>query len=164
MSVSEIIEKVENYGCKRVCVTGGEPLLQKEVLPLMQQLCDQGYNVSLETSGDKDCGLVDPRVLKVIDVKTPDSGEGDTFNLENLKYANVNTEFKFVITSKRDFDWSVNFAIEHHLFSQSTVYFSPSFNSISPHWLAEEILRKKLPLRLQLQMHKYIWDSETRGV
>jgi len=163
-SVAEIIEEVQSYPAQYVCVTGGEPLLQSGVYELMTKLCDLNYRVSLETSGDRDCGLVDPRVKKIIDVKTPDSGEPKAFALDNLRFADVNTEFKFVICSEEDFSWSEGFASENNLFEKSNVLYSPSFNSVSERWLAEKILSSKSRARLQLQMHKYIWSCDARGV
>jgi 7-carboxy-7-deazaguanine synthase len=163
-SEDEIIAEVQKYPAKFVCVTGGEPLLQKEVLPLMKRLCDLGYRVSLETSGSLPCDGVDERVKKVIDVKTPDSGEGASFDLTNLKFADVNTEFKFVICSESDFAWAQEFSKSHALFERSNVLFSPAFSVIEEKWLAKKILSENSSARLQLQLHKYIWSPHTRGV
>ena len=163
-SVDQVIAKIQEYPARFVCVTGGEPLLQSAVHGLMTKLCDLGYNVSLETSGDKDCGPVDARVKKIIDVKTPDSGEPKAFALDNLRFADVNTEFKFVICSEKDFAWAEIFANENKLFEKSNVLYSPSFNSVTERWLAEKILGARSPARLQLQMHKYIWSADARGV
>lgn len=159
-----ILEKVRSYDAKYVCVTGGEPLLQKDVYPLMTKLCDEGFRVSLETSGDISCAQVDARVKKIIDVKTPDSGEFGKFSAENLNFADVNSEFKFVICSEQDFIWSENFVKEHALISKTTVLYSPSFRVIDENWLAKKILSANSSARLQLQLHKYIWSSEMRGV
>lgn len=164
MTVDEIVKKVEDTGLKVVCLTGGEPLLQKDAYDLMRRLCDLGYRVSLETSGDVDCGQVDPRVHKIIDVKTPDSGEPNAFHLENLKYAGSNTEYKFVICSEADFTWAENFVSEHRLHEKSWILYSPSFSQVKEDWLAKKILSAKSFARLQLQLHKYIWPSELRGV
>jgi 7-carboxy-7-deazaguanine synthase len=162
--VAQVLSKVAEYPTRYVCVTGGEPLLQPGVYSLLTQLCDLNYHVSLETSGDKDCARVDSRVKKIIDVKTPDSGEPNTFNSANLHFADVNSEFKFVICSERDFMWAEKFAYEKNLFAKSNVLYSPSFKSISERWLAEKILNAKSPARLQLQLHKYIWPHDARGV
>jgi len=162
--LDQILDKVRSYGTKYVCVTGGEPLLQKEVYPLMTQLCDEGFIVSLETSGDISCAKVDPRVKKIIDVKTPDSGEFGKFNEDNLNFADVNSEFKFVICSERDFIWSEDFVKVHNLTGRTTVLYSPSFRVIDENWLAKKILSANSSARLQLQLHKYIWSSDTRGV
>jgi len=164
MNVEDVIQKVKDFGAKYVCVTGGEPLLQSAIYPLMQQLCDLGLHVSLETSGDKDCSKVDARVKKIIDVKTPDSGEPDAFCRDNLNFINSVTEFKFVICSEKDFYWAENFARENGLFGNTTVLYSPSFNQIEEKWLAQKILSEKSSARLQLQLHKYIWSPSTRGV
>lgn len=163
MNVDEIIVEVQKHPTRYVCVTGGEPLLQEESLPLLSKLCDLGYHVSLETSGDLDCKNVDPRVRKVIDVKTPDSGEPGRFNAENLKLRDVNSEFKFVICSENDFNFAEKFVAENNLESHP-VFYSPSHGKIDGRWLAEKILSEKSTARLQLQLHKYIWSADTRGV
>lgn len=164
LSVSDIINKVQSYPAKHVCITGGEPLLQKEIYALMRELCDLNYRVSLETSGDISCSDVDPRVLKVIDIKTPDSGAANRFNPQNLSLSNVNCEFKFVICSEKDFLWAENYVRSHTIFAETPVFFSPAHGGVSPQWLAEKILHHGINARLQLQQHKYIWSPETRGV
>lgn len=164
MSVDQILAKVQSYPARYVCVTGGEPLLQPAVHELMSRLCDLGYHVSLETSGDKSCDAVDSRVKKIIDVKTPDSGEPDCFHSDNLRFADRDTEFKFVICSERDFDWAESFARENKLFEKSNVLYSPSFKNLEPRWLAEKILAGKSKARMQVQLHKYIWPPDARGV
>ncbi|MGE0631343.1 MAG: radical SAM protein [Pseudobdellovibrionaceae bacterium] len=163
-AADKILEKIKAFKTKYVCFTGGEPLLQKEVLPLMKALCDESYFVSLETSGSKCTKDVDPRIKIILDIKTPDSGAPDSFLEENLNFLNVNTEIKFVICSEKDFLWSNDFAKRHELFEKYTVLFSPSFGKISERWLAEKILENNSSARLQLQQHKYIWSPETRGV
>lgn len=157
------MEKVASYRTKRVCVTGGEPLLQKEIHPFMTALCDAGYEVSIETSGARDCGPVDRRVKLILDVKTPDSGAAESFLNANLD-APAGSEFKFVICSPADFEWSENFCRQYDLFGRYTVLYSPAHGSTDPRWLAEAILRNFSSARLQLQLHKYIWSSEQRGV
>jgi len=164
MAVDQIVDKVRAYPAGYVCVTGGEPLLQPGVYDLMTKLCDLNYHVSLETSGDKNCSDVDPRVKKIIDVKTPDSGEPGRFDRGNLKFDDAMTEFKFVIGSEKDFAWAENFARENNLFEKSNVLYSPSFNIADPRWLAEKILGSSSKARLQLQLHKIIWPSVDRGV
>lgn len=159
-----IIQEIESHGAKYVCITGGEPLLQKEVHTLMKILCDKGYQLSLETSGSKSIEHVDPRVKIILDVKTPDSGAADSFFMDNLKFSTASTEYKFVICSEKDFIWSENFCRQHNLFEKFVVLYSPSYGQVSERWLAENILQKKSAARLQLQLHKYIWSSETRGV
>ncbi len=163
-TVEAIIEEVAKHGAKHVCVTGGEPLLQPEVLVLLKQLCDQGFAVSLETCGDLSCREVDPRVRKIIDIKTPDSGEFGKFTEDNLSLPDNNLELKFVICSEKDFVWAESFSREKGLFAKFNVLYSPSFGQIEPQWLAEKILAEKSPARLQLQLHKYIWSPHQRGV
>jgi 7-carboxy-7-deazaguanine synthase len=162
--LSEILDKIQGFKCRHVCITGGEPLLQASVYPLMKELCDQGYSVSLETSGSKSCRLVDPRVRIILDVKTPDSGAADSFDADNILCVPPSTEIKFVICSEQDYDWSEKFCRQHDLFEKFIVLYSPSFNKIGVRWLAEKILHEKSPARLHLQLHKYIWNAETRGV
>ena len=164
LSSEEILQKIESYGASYVCITGGEPLLQKEILSLMKTLCDKSYNVSLETSGSKSCRDVDPRVKIILDVKTPDSGAKDSFLLENLDFVNEKTEVKFVVCSQEDFNWSEQFCRQHDLFKKFVVLYSPSYGQVSERWLAENILEKKSSARLQLQLHKYIWNPDLRGV
>lgn len=161
---SKLLETIASYNAKYVCITGGEPLLQKEVLPFMTTLCDQGYQVSLETSGSKNIEPVDPRVKIILDVKTPDSGAKDSFEMNNLVFSQDSTEFKFVICSEKDFEWSENFCRQHEIFKKFTVLYSPSYAQVSERWLAEKILTTKSNARLQLQLHKYIWLPSTRGV
>lgn len=163
-SVEKIIELINQYPTPYTCITGGEPLLQKPVWDLMRILCDTGKKVSLETSGGKSIQGVDPRVKIILDVKTPDSGAANSFVFENLDLAPAGTEFKFVINSENDFEWSDYFCRQHELYEKHQVLFSPSFGKISEQWLAQEILRKNSPARLQLQLHKYIWMPQTRGV
>ncbi|MGE3973146.1 MAG: radical SAM protein [Bdellovibrionales bacterium] len=164
LSLDDVLTKVSNFSVKHICITGGEPLLQKEIFELMKQLCDREYLVSLETSGSLSCELVDVRVKKIVDVKTPNSGEADSFLMENLKFCTPNDEFKFVICSEQDFEWTERFVKAHALSSKHVVFYSPSFKKISEKWLAEKILAAKSTARLQLQLHKYIWSDITRGV
>lgn len=163
-TLDDILSVVASHKAPYVCVTGGEPLLQKEVQALMSMLCDQGYKVSLETSGSKSIEHVDPRVKIILDVKTPDSGAADSFLMDNVRFSTPSTEYKFVICSEKDFDWSEDFCRQHNLFEKFEVLYSPSFGQVSERWLAEKILQKNSSARLQLQLHKYIWSSETRGV
>jgi 7-carboxy-7-deazaguanine synthase len=164
MSREDILAEVAKHPTKYVCVTGGEPLFQKEVFELLRDLCDRGYKVSLETSGSIDCGDVDERVKKIIDVKTPDSGEASSFVEGNLRFADVNTEFKFVICSEEDFTWAENFSRTKNLFEKTNVLYSPAFRRVDENWLAKKILSESSSARLQLQLHKYIWSPHSRGV
>ncbi len=162
MTVPEVLSAIAAYPSKRVCLTGGEPLLQKESFELLTHLCDQNYAVSVETSGDISCLAVDARVRCVIDVKTPSSGELGRFKLQNL--TRPNSEFKFVIGSDEDFFWSEAFVKQYCIAEKNVVLYSPSFEIIDPRWLAEKILQQKSTARLQLQLHKYIWSPSVRGV
>lgn len=162
--LEKIISEIDSHQAPAVCVTGGEPLLQKEVHTLMKILCDRGYKVSLETSGSKSVEHVDPRVKIILDVKTPDSGAADSFIMDNIRFSTPSTEYKFVICSEEDLNWSEEFCRQHNLFEKFVVLYSPSYGQVSERWLAERILQKKSSARLQLQLHKYIWSPETRGV
>jgi 7-carboxy-7-deazaguanine synthase len=159
-----LIEEISSHKAQYVCITGGEPLLQKEVHPLMKDLCDRGYKLSLETSGSKTIKDVDPRVKIILDVKTPDSGAADSFLMENIALSTSSTEYKFVICSEKDLEWSENFCRQHNLFEKFVVLYSPSYGQVTEVWLAEKILQNNSSARLQLQLHKYIWSAETRGV
>ncbi len=164
LSVEQIVEKAKSFNTKYICVTGGEPLVQKEIFKLLDCLVELGYQVSLETSGAVSCEKVNPKVKKVVDVKTPDSGAANSFLLENLKFSDVNTEFKFVITTENDFDWAESFVNEFKLSDKGIVLYSPAFERISEKWLAKKILSNNSCARLQLQLHKYIWPPHQRGV
>ncbi|MBS1969112.1 MAG: radical SAM protein [Bdellovibrionales bacterium] len=163
-SLDDIIKEIKSHKTKYVCITGGEPLLQKPVHTLMKTLCDDNHIVSLETSGSKSIEHVDSRVKVILDVKTPDSGAADSFLMDNLRFAAPSTEFKFVICSEKDFEWSEEFCRQHDLFEKYVVLYSPSYGQIAERWLAETILQKNSSARLQLQLHKYIWSPEKRGV
>lgn len=164
MSVDQLVEQVQTYPTRHVCVTGGEPLLQADSLLLMTRLCDLGYFVSLETSGDLSVENVDARVKRILDVKTPDSGEAGRFLADNLRFVGPNDEFKFVICSEADFFWAENFVKQNRLAEKHLVLYSPSFGAVEEKWLANQILLEKSSARLQLQLHKYIWSPEARGV
>lgn len=165
MTIEEVVDKVASYPTKYVCLTGGEPLLQKKIYTLVDELLKRDFIISMETSGDINCSDLDPRVKKIIDVKTPDSGEPDAFNENNLKFKDdETTEYKFVICSERDADWAFEFVKQHDLAKKNTVLFSPSHGKIAPEWLARKILENNVKVRLQLQLHKYIWSEHTRGV
>lgn len=163
-TIESILQEIVLHKTPYVCITGGEPLLQKKVHNLMNTLCDQGYKVSLETSGSKSIETVDHRVKVILDVKTPDSGAANSFVIENIGFSTSTTEYKFVICSEEDFIWSENFCRQHKLFENFVVLYSPSYGQVSERWLAEKILQKKSSARLQLQLHKYIWSPEARGV
>ena len=162
-----MISEISKNKSPHVCVTGGEPLLQKNIYHFLNKLCLKNFVVSLETSGDISCSQVHPKVKKIIDIKTPDSGEFGKFSNENLPESlneAVKSEYKFVICSERDFNWAEEFSVEHNLFGSHPVLYSPSFEKINAKWLAEKILSKNSQARLQLQLHKYIWNPEQKGV
>lgn len=159
-----LLNEIAKHKTKFVCITGGEPLLQKEIFPLMDTLVSLGYQVSLETSGSKSIENVNSKVKTILDVKTPDSGAADSFLISNLAFSNSLTEFKFVICSENDFEWSEEFCRQHDLFGKFTVLYSPSYEDVSERWLAERILAKNSIARMQIQLHKKIWSHDARGV
>jgi len=154
-----IVDKVRGYGARHVCVTGGEPLAQPNCLKLLERLCDQGFHVSLETSGALDIGAVDPRVSRVVDVKTPGSRESARNRIENFDLLTARDQLKFVICSREDYDWSKEFLRGHRLPERCRILFSPSYNEVPPTALAEWILEDRLPVRFQLQLHKILWGD-----
>lgn len=164
MSIEKILQVTKSHESEYICITGGEPLLQPNIHKLIHRLCEENYKVSLETSGSKSIKDVDPRVKIILDVKTPDSGAENSFLMENLQFCSETTEFKFVICSEKDFEFSENFCRQHDLLKKFTILYSPSHGQVAESWLAERILQKKSKVRLQLQQHKYIWLPTTRGV
>ena len=164
-TLSEIQNAVATFRCRLVEITGGEPLLQKNVLPLMATLCDSGYAVLLETSGAHDISKVDPRVHRIMDLKTPGSGEVDKNLWSNIDHLTPRDEVKFVMGSREDYEWSRNKVQQYDLPSRChAVLFSPIFGRIDPRQIVEWILADKLNVRFQLQMHKFIWSPTQRGV
>ncbi|HCV77743.1 MULTISPECIES: 7-carboxy-7-deazaguanine synthase QueE [Pseudomonadaceae] len=156
-----ILEQVASYRPRHICVTGGEPLAQPNCLKLLEQLCDAGYEVSLETSGALDVSGVDGRVSKVVDLKTPGSGEVGRNLYANLDHLTPNDQVKFVICSREDYDWAVSKLIEYRLEQRAgEVLFSPSHGQVVPRELAEWIVADNLPVRFQLQLHKILWNDE----
>lgn len=162
-SIDDVIAEVATYASKFVCVTGGEPLAQRNCLNLLARLCDLGYDVSLETSGAIDISAVDKRVARIVDIKTPGSGEVAKNRWENLPLLTPHDEIKFVITSEADYRWAVALIEERKLASRAPILFSPAFNEVSYAALAAWILRDGLNVRMQVQLHKVIW-GEKRGV
>jgi 7-carboxy-7-deazaguanine synthase len=162
--LDEVLSIVQGYPSKLVEVTGGEPLEQEEVYPLMNALLDRGYSVMLETGGHINVGRVPSPVIKVIDVKCPESGEKDTFCWENMDIAAPHDEFKFVISSRADYEWSKDIYLQKLQHRKNPVLFSPSHDDLPAIDLARWILEDGLPIRLQLQLHKYIWGPDVRGV
>ena len=159
-SLDSILEEVESYKPSYITVTGGEPLAQKQCINLLSQLCDAGYQVSLETSGAMDVTNVDPRVSKVMDLKTPGSGEESQNRYENIQHLTSNDQLKFVICNREDYDWAIGKLEEYNLTEKCEVLFSPIHGQLEPSQLAEWILQDKLPVRFQLQLHKYLWGDE----
>ena len=154
-----VLARVREWGTKHVCVTGGEPLAQKNCLQLLTALCDAGYRVSIETSGAMALGGIDPRVIRVVDVKTPGSGEEHRNRYDELVQLSGSDLVKFVICSRTDYDWSRAKLRELQLDSRCTVLFSPSHEQLAARDLADWILEDRLPVRLQIQLHKYLWGN-----
>jgi 7-carboxy-7-deazaguanine synthase len=164
-TLDEIVAAVAGFGCKLVEITGGEPLLQKNVLPLMTMLADAGFTVLLETSGAHDIGPVDSRVHRIMDLKTPGSGECERNLFSNAEHLTDRDEVKFVIGSREDYEWSREQLTKFELNERCrAVLFSPIFGRIDPREIVEWILADRLPVRFQLQMHKFIWTPTQRGV
>jgi 7-carboxy-7-deazaguanine synthase len=161
LSLSAILNRVAAYRPRYVCVTGGEPLAQPHCIALLEHLCDAGYAVSLETSGALDVSRVDSRVSKVVDWKTPGSREVGRNRYENIAYLQPGDQLKFVICSREDYDWSVSKIIQYGLAERvDELLFSPSHQQVSARELAEWVLADNLPVRLQLQLHKILWNDE----
>jgi 7-carboxy-7-deazaguanine synthase len=158
-SIDQVLNDVAAYGAKHVCVTGGEPLAQKNCSTLLRRLCDANYRVSLETSGAMDVSVVDERVVRVVDVKTPGSAEVERNRYENLDQLRTDEQVKFVICSRADFDWSLDLVRSRRLNERCTVLFSPSHGQVEPRELAQWILDARAPVRFQVQLHKYLWGD-----
>lgn len=162
LTIEDILKEVKTYQVKHVTVTGGEPLAQKACLPLLTRLCDAQYEVSLETSGALDISQVDPRVIKIVDIKTPGSLEVDKNRWENLPHLLAHDQLKFVICDEADYEWSKAMLIQHDLCKRGHVLFSASYSQLSATDLADWILRDQLPVRFQIQLHKILWN-DARG-
>lgn len=159
MSIADIISQVEQYACKYITVTGGEPLAQPACLELMRQLLNKGYSVSLETSGALDVSGVDPRVIKVMDIKTPSSSEMGKNRYANINHLTTQDQIKFVIGDDEDYHWSKAIITEYNLLNRCEILFSPVMGQQNPTDLAEKILNDKLPVRFQIQLHKLLWGD-----
>ena len=159
-TLDAILAEVAGHGTRHVCVTGGEPLAQKACLTLLRRLCDDGYEVALETSGALDVAEVDPRVRKVLDLKAPGSGESARNRWSNLAHLGSRDQIKIVIADRADYDWAVAALREHALDRCCAVLFSPVYGVIEPRVLAEWILADRLPVRFQLQLHKLLWGEQ----
>ena len=163
IAIDAILERVASYNPRYVCVTGGEPLAQPNCAELLRRLCDAGYEVSLETSGALDIAVADVRVSRVVDLKTPGSAEAHRNRYENIALLTPNDQVKFVICSRDDYDWSVSKLIEYGLQARAgEVLFSPSHGQVDARDLADWIVQDNLPVRLQLQLHKVLWN-DARG-
>ncbi len=160
LELADILHKVETTGARYVTVTGGEPLAQKDCLPLLKLLCDTGFSVSLETGGSLDISGVDPRVSVILDIKTPGSGEMAKNRWKNLEYLKRADEVKLVLCNREDYDWAKQLLDEHKLAEKCPVLFSPVYGTLKPADLAEWVLQDNLPVRFQLQLHKILWGEE----
>jgi 7-carboxy-7-deazaguanine synthase len=159
LGLDEVLAQVEAAGVRHVCVTGGEPLAQKACLTLLARLCDAGFTVSLETSGAIDVAPVDSRVIRVLDIKTPGSAEVARNRWENLALLSVRDEVKFVLCGRQDYDWAKQILEQHGLARRCTVLFSPSHGQLEAAALADWIVADRLPVRMQMQMHKQLWGN-----
>jgi len=160
MTFEAILAEVAQHGARYVTVTGGEPLAQKPCRELLRRLCDAGYQVSLETGGALDIGGIDPRVSVVMDLKTPGSGEQARNLYANIEHLKPEDQVKFVICDRTDYEWSAAQLVEHRLAERCEVLFSPAWGQVEPRQLAEWILADRLPVRLQVQLHKLLWGEE----
>lgn len=159
VDIADILQTVASYQTPYVTVTGGEPLAQKECVTLLKNLCDAHYEVSLETSGALDISAVDPRVVRVVDIKTPGSGEVEKNLWENIDHLSVRDQVKFVICDEEDYVWAKDILEKYHLTDRCDVLFSPSYQQQSPGVLADWILKDRLKVRLQIQLHKLLWGD-----
>jgi 7-carboxy-7-deazaguanine synthase len=160
LTLDAILDEVKKYPTRYVCVTGGEPLAQKNCIELLQALCDAEYKVSLETGGAVDISKVDVRVVKVLDIKTPASGEVDKNMWTNLAHIQAQDEIKFVLCDEADYDWAKQLLHQRQLVQKCDVLFSPAQGQLQAHDLADWVLRDGLPVRMQVQLHKILWGNE----
>lgn len=158
-AIGDLVEAARASGARHVCVTGGEPLAQPRCLELLQHLCDAGFAVSLETSGALDVGVVDPRVSRVVDLKTPGSGEQSRNRYENLDLLRSSDQLKFVLCDRTDYEWARAEVLARRLHERCQVLFSPSWKQLDPATLAGWILEDRLPVRFQVQLHKLLWGD-----
>ena len=163
-NLDDIINEVKSYKCKLVEVTGGEPLLQDNVHPFMKRLCDEGMDVMLETGGHMDIMRVDKRVKRIMDIKCPSSGETDKMFWQNINHINSNDQIKFVVGTREDYQFAKDTIAKYKLAGLCPLLISPVFGKIDLEQLAGWILQDNLDVRMQLQMHKYIWQPDKRGV
>jgi 7-carboxy-7-deazaguanine synthase len=163
-SFKDIMTEIKKYNCSLVEITGGEPLVQKNVLPFMTMLCDNGYEVLIETGGHMDICAIDDRVRRIMDIKCPGSGESDKNYWENLNYIRQSDQIKFVISDRTDYNWAKDIIKKNVLLNKCPVLMSPNFSKLANKTLADWILADRLDVRLQLQLHKYIWSPDQRGI
>lgn len=164
LTEEEIIDEVRASGIKTIEITGGEPLLQGDVLHLMRRLLDEGYTVLVETNGSQDIKGIDKRAVIILDIKTPGSGMSEEMRLASLFSLRPNDEIKFVICDRRDYEWAKDFIAKHSIFGKYTILFSPAFGKMEPKELSAWIIRDRLDVRLNLQLHKYIYHPDARGI
>ena len=158
--IDAILAEVARHGARYICVTGGEPLAQKRCIDLLARLCEAGYDVSLETSGAIDIAAVDPRVARIVDLKTPGSGEQARNLLQNIALLTARDQLKFVLCDRADYEWARGMLREHDLAARCEVLFSPSYGQLPARELADWILEDQLPVRFQMQLHKILWNDE----
>ncbi len=161
LALEEVVDRVEALACPLVEITGGEPLLQPAVHPLMAALLDRGHRVLIETGGHLDISGIDPRAVRILDVKCPASGESQKVRWENLNVLRQGDQVKFVLSDRADYDWARDVVRRYDLPGRADVLFSVAHGLLSPAHLAAWLLEDRLPVRLQLQIHKYIWDPDT---
>jgi len=160
MQLADILQQVKQYNTPTICVTGGEPLAQRGCGELLKQLSDEGYQVSIETSGSMDISKVDSRVSRIMDIKTPGSGEESKNKYDNIQFLNQKDEVKFVLCDRNDYDWSKNIIDKYKLLEKTQVLFSPVHEGVSPAELADWIIADQLNVRFQFQLHKFLWNDE----
>lgn len=164
LSLMKIQERVSHYNCNLIEITGGEPLLQLPVVNLSSNLIEQGKTVLVETNGTQNIDYLPEPVVRIMDIKCPASGESDKMDWDNIDRLRTNDNVKFVISLREDFDWAVSIVRVYNLVDRATVLFTPAYGLLKPKILAEWMLDLSLPIRLNLQLHKYIWDPNQRGV
>jgi 7-carboxy-7-deazaguanine synthase len=162
MTIDEILHTIEQHQCNLVEITGGEPMLQEEVPQLSSKLLEKGHTVLIETGGALDVSSLPPDVIKILDIKCPDSGMSEQMNWQNLKFLGQKDEIKFVINSRKDYEWAIEVMNRYQLYQKNLILFSPVYQKMEAGQLAEWILADKLPVRFQIQLHKALW-GETPG-
>jgi 7-carboxy-7-deazaguanine synthase len=164
LTLTEIQENVSRYYCNLIEITGGEPLLQSQVVDLSKSFMEQGKTVLVETNGTQDIDHLPNQAIRIMDIKCPGSDESDKMDWNNIERLRVNDNVKFVISNRKDFDWAVSVVKKYNLLNKASVLFSPVYGLLNPEILAKWMLKLSLPIRLNLQIHKYIWHSNRRGI